>query len=614
MLSSTKTIFVATLIALSFARCSTDREFETDVLILGDGTGATAAAIASAREGVSTLLVTSLPWLGGMLTSAGVSAIDGNHWMPAGIWGEFRDSLRRYYGGADSLATGWISFTLFEPKVGAMIFDAIADKETQLKIWRNTNWTSIIHEKDHWLVTILKDGRSKKVRAKILIDGTDLGDVAATVGATFDLGMDSRLTTGETMAPEQKNNMVQDLTYVAILKDYHPDTAPEIRPSDDYQLAKYQCSCQQLCNNLLISTHPCSTMLTYAKLPRNKYMINWPNYGNDYYVNLIGLDEEERKVELQKAKNHTLDFIYFIQHELGFNHLGLDTTEFPTDDHLPLMPYHREGRRIHGLSRLNINQILDPYAAGNQLYKTGIAVGDYPIDHHHKQKPDAPDIDFPMVPSFNIPIGCLVPQNIDNLIIADKAISVTNIVNGASRLQPVILQIGQTAGIMAATAVKNNESVHDLNIRELQQKLLDQQGYLMPYYDVPPQHPQFESIQKIGATGILKGRGEPFQWANRTWFDPDSLAERSSLQDLYEIIPFSIATTLESEIVSPSLIKSIALQNNLNNLEQEFNEELGPLEDNIPLTRAQLALVLDKIFHVFEKDQIGWDGIRIKQK
>jgi len=42
----------------------------------------------------------------------------------------------------------------------------------------------------------------------------------------------------------------------------------------------------------------------------------------------------------------------------------------------------------------------------------------------------------------------------------------------------------------------------------------------MPYYDVKPDHPFFRDIQAIGATGILQGVGEPFQWANRTWFYP----------------------------------------------------------------------------------------------
>ena len=46
-------------------------------------------------------------WLGGMLTSAGVSAIDGNYNLPSGFWGEFKDSLVSHYGDLESLKTGY---------------------------------------------------------------------------------------------------------------------------------------------------------------------------------------------------------------------------------------------------------------------------------------------------------------------------------------------------------------------------------------------------------------------------------------------------------------------------------------------------------------------------
>ena len=65
---------------------------KTDVLIIGGGASGTTAGIQSARQGVKTIITEESSWLGGMLTSAGVSAIDGNHKMPGGLWGEFRDS------------------------------------------------------------------------------------------------------------------------------------------------------------------------------------------------------------------------------------------------------------------------------------------------------------------------------------------------------------------------------------------------------------------------------------------------------------------------------------------------------------------------------------------
>ena len=65
------------------------------VLIIGGGSSGVCAAVQAARLGVSVILVEETPWLGGMLTSAGVSATDGNHKMRQGLFGEFADELAR---------------------------------------------------------------------------------------------------------------------------------------------------------------------------------------------------------------------------------------------------------------------------------------------------------------------------------------------------------------------------------------------------------------------------------------------------------------------------------------------------------------------------------------
>ena len=609
------------LLLLCFLACTpTTNELQTQVLVIGEGTGATTAAIQSARSGAKTILVTPQPWLGGMMTAAGVSAIDGNHQLPAGLWGEFRDSLRKHYGGIDALATGWVSNTQFEPSIGNYYWKQIAAREPNLTILYTTKWENIVAAQDtnqpNWSVTIIENGQTKKITAKILIDGTDLGDVAAAVGATYDVGMDAKAKTLETMASEQANDIIQDLTYVVILKDYGKQADKTIAKPAGYDAASFYCACQTLCNDDSVKAHPCETMLTYGKLPNNKYMINWPLKGNDYYVNAIAMNDSDRKAAFEKAKNKTLQFLYFIQTELGYKHLGIAADEFPSSDGLALMPYHREGRRVHGLVQLNVNHILKPYDFN--LYRTGIAVGDYPIDHHHYERPDAPVIEFPKVPSFNIPIGALIPKNIEHFLIADKAISVTNIVNGASRLQPVMIQVGQVAGILAAMAVKMEVSPKAVPIRALQETLLAANGYLMPFLDVPPSHLHFHSIQKIGATGLLKGTGIPYQWANQTWFYPDStilfnefvvaiqqfdstvIEKKVNLLLSVEMaidLVWTWAAIKQYQLVNPADLATI--------WKNEWN--LGELDWNRPIKRAELAVLLDNIIHPFEQP-IDFEG------
>ncbi|MFK7933903.1 MAG: FAD-dependent oxidoreductase [Saprospiraceae bacterium] len=592
-----------------------------DVIILGAGTGATAAAIQSARSGAKTLWINPLNWAGGMWTSAGVSATDGNHRLPAGLWSEFRDSLRQHYGGVDSLFTGWVSNTMFEPRVGAMYLGNMIKKEANLLVHYQTNWDKV-EQADNWKIEFQKEQKTQFAFAKILIDGTDLGDVAAQVGATYDIGMDDASKTGEAMAPGA-NNIIQDLTYSAILKEY--PTEKVIPKPDNYDPAQFYCACKNpKCDDPAIDLD-CKKMLDYGKLPNDKYMINWPKKGNDYYANIIEASAAERAAAFAKAKEKTLHFIYFIQTELGFPTYGIAEDEFPTDDNLPLYPYHREGRRIHGEVQMNVNHILDPYAT--PLYRTGIAVGDYPIDHHHYEYSDAPEIEFPSVPSFNVPLGSLIPKNVDNLVVADKPISVTNIVNGSSRLQPVILQIGQVAGLVAAEAAKADVSPKDLNIRNLQNKIVEFDGYLMPFIDVEPSDPHFESIQRIGATGILRGKGIPYQWANQTWFYPDTfLLTKDVLTDLKAFdskFDFEVKTEPLTVKNAVQIIQQFQRNNDAATTDEktfieqikqrwttDFNLENFDLERLI--TKRELAVVLDKTIDPFSMKSVNLQGDFLK--
>lgn len=594
-----------------------------DVLVVGAGTGGTAAAIQSARSGASTALVNPLPWYGGMLTAAGVSAIDGNHEMPAGLWGEFRSTLYDYYGGPEAVFTGWVSNTQFEPHVGAAILDSMVQRETQLTPFLTANWDSVWRDNDLWAVRIMKDDKPQILKGKVLVDGTDLGDVAAAAGADFRVGMDSPASTGESMAPEQSNDIVQDLTYVAILKDYGTGNAPLLEEPEGYDPEEFFCLCRKRCDDP--ERIECDKMLDYGKLPNNKYMINWPIIGNDYYVNVMDMNRAERAAAYERAKNQTRQFVYYLQNELGYTNLGLADDEFPTKDQMALMPYHREGRRINGLVLTTINHIKSPYETDQPLYRTGIAVGDYPVDHHHEKNPAAPAIDFPEVPSFNIPAGSLIAKGLPNLLIADKAISVTNIANGSTRLQPVILQVGQAAGLMAALAAERDLTVADLPVREVQKGMLEAGGYLMPYYDVKPGDPDFKAIHRIGATGLLKGTGEPYKWANRTWFYPDSILVDTALAA--GLARYGIAWTnpgsgnpVSLEEAKAALVKaaaSLPIEVSWRGKPEQFAAAVGEAseknqlnlpQDNTPLTRRQWAVLLDELLQPFQQIPVSFKG------
>jgi hypothetical protein len=526
-------------------------EIQTDLLIVGGGTSGVSAAIQAAREDIDVVLVEPTPWLGGMLTAAGVSATDGNHNLPSGIWGEFRERLRNYYGGAEALSTGWVSNTHFEPHVGNDIFNQMLDEYPNIR--RLHGYTINEALVDGNLVTgatfVHDNGQSVKVDAALSIDATELGDLMAKSGANYFVGLDPQELTAEEIAPTHRNSMIQDLTYTAILKDYGPNTDMTIPRPPNYQPSIFKNACKEVSENPEeFEGVDCETMLDYAKLPNDKYLINWPNNGNDYYLNVIENNPEERQLLLEEAKNRTRQFIYFIQTELGFNHLGIADDEYGTNDGFPYIAYHRESRRLDGLTMLTMNELVNPYKAGSELYKTAIGVGDYPLDHHRRLNPSPPDSlleegnrepfefethydAFPPIPSFSVPFGSLIPKKMDGLIVAEKSISVSSIANGSSRLQPVVMTIGQAAGVAAALSIRQGIQPRDLSIRKVQKQLLDAGAWLLPFMDTTPDDWFFQPFQRLGVSGVLKGEGIPYAWANQTKIYPDSVMTHSQVME-----------------------------------------------------------------------------------
>jgi hypothetical protein len=320
-------------------------------------------------------------------------------------------------------------------------------------------------------------------------------------------------------------------------------------------------------------------------------------------------------MELEKAKQQTYRFIYFLQTQLGFRHLGLADDEFGTSDRLPWMAYHREGRRIQGLIRFKVQHISKPFREEEPLYRTGIAVGDYPIDHHHRKNPDAPQhLGFYPVPSFNVPLGALIPKEFTGIIAAEKSISVSNVVNGTTRLQPCVLLTGQAAGLLAAKAALSKRSASAVPVRELQQSLLEAKAYLMPYADITPAHSHFASVQRIGATGLLRGRLQPSGWANRTWFDADSVVTWSelapSLRSYFNNSLFSASDGFLSgrdllwllDKFRPGQIQEVQVK------EVYASAGFPNWDLNRPVRRLELAVALDRLVDPFGSKAVDHQG------
>ena len=639
-------------LAAGLTACTTLR---VDVLVVGGGTAGVSAAIQAARGGSEVLLLEETPWLGGMLTAAGVSCIDGNYNLRGGLFGEFTDSLSMRYGGWEALRTGWVSNINFEPHVGEEIFENIVlGCGSSLQVHKESKLMSIKKVGGSWKADVSgASGSVTKVRAKVVIDATELGDVAAACGIPSHIGMDSAAQTGESIAPGEANGTIQDMTYVAVLKDFGPDADVRIPEPPGYDRNAFVNCCENPLNcspNPARTLWPAANMISYGRLPGGKYMINWPIEGNDFYAETISLSREARDSVYRLAKNFTLGFVYFIQNELGYKNLGIADDEFPTEDGLPFYPYFRESRRIVGEAFLTMDAAAAPYDYPVPYYRTGIAVGDYAVDHHHYRNPDyqnLPDLHFYPIPSFNVPAGVMLPKGFDGILVTEKSVSVSNLINGATRLQPVVMQLGQAAGAWAALSVRLGCGLRDVPVRDLQSMLLESGAYLMPYLDLKPGDPHFAAIQRIGATGILHGEGRNAGWANQTWFRtsdpllygelflgdyyPDyALGSSSGSVDASDLASGSALTTTSSSAVSAvtdsfvstasgsavsavtvdameSIIKDLAaidgttLPANFGTAEAWTSLGLTDYDKSRPITRLEAAVLLDTYLSPFSR-------------
>jgi FAD dependent oxidoreductase len=476
-----------------------NQTYTADVLVVGGGTGGTAAAIQAARCKAKTILVSEFPWLGGMLTSAGVSVPDGNELeaFQTGLWGEFLRELRsRQPGGLDN---SWVSFFSYDPRIGAAIF---ADWVRELP---NLHWIagkvplSVLRQAD--CVTGVRFA-DFTVKAKIILDGTELGDLLALGEIPHRWGWELQSQWQEPSAPADFNYItqkypVQAPTWVVMMQDFGEEERQEIAAGPNQDFSMFAGAWDD---------YGAEKFLNYGRLPGGLLMMNWPICGNDYGKEIGRLIESEtsRSEFLQECRWHSQNFAHFIQNQLG-DRYGLAEQVFPEYRNpctaYALHPYYRESRRLVGLTTMREQDIL-PIALGRvaSLNIEAIAIGNYANDHHY------PGVNYQLQPKsmrwggrwtgtpFTIPYRCLIPAQTDGLLVCEKNISVSHITNGATRLQPVVMGIGQAAGMAAAMCVELNTQPRDLPVRILQNALLRDlrsPAAVVPLFNLPPDHPEW---------------------------------------------------------------------------------------------------------------------------
>src|SRR5919197_793063 len=166
---------------------------EHEVVVLGGGPAGIAAAAAAARAGRSTLLVERYGFLGGAGTAAGLANFCGLH---AKVEGEHRQVV---HGIADEVlerlkSMGALSepHSLFGGRIQAQAYDVSAYKLVADQLLAAANVKLLFHAlaagyRDAHLLVETKSGR-RAIRGRVFIDCSGDGDLAAWMGAPYELG------------------------------------------------------------------------------------------------------------------------------------------------------------------------------------------------------------------------------------------------------------------------------------------------------------------------------------------------------------------------------------------------------------------------------------------
>lgn len=107
----------------------------------------------------------------------------------------------------------------------------------------------------------------------------------------------------------------------------------------------------------------------------------------------------------------------------------------------------RETRRVTGDYVLTADDVL-----GARKFDDAIARASYPVDIHNPTGRGTVLKRLPMGEWYEVPLRCLLPQRVDNLLVAGRSISGTHEAHSSYRVTPTAMATGQAAGACAALA------------------------------------------------------------------------------------------------------------------------------------------------------------------
>jgi hypothetical protein len=423
-----------------------------DVVVLGGGPAGITAAAAAARAGRSTLLIERYGFLGGMGTAAGVTNFCGLH---ANVHGEIRQVV---HGLADELLEHMRDLNglnephlLFGGRIAAQAYDNAAFKVAADELVLGSGAQLLFHAQAVGVVmntpseigALLIETRSGRaaVLAGTFIDCSGDGDLAAHAGAPFEKGKGPDGTGDDMMYPSTMfrvhgvdpvragdawNHFSRLMEEAEAKGRKFARKAPIIRPQKNP--AEWRANVTQLAN---------------------------ADGGPVDGTNALQLSAAE-----VEGRRQIVDFFRFLRESApGFENAYL----------LEIAPQVgiRETRRLKGVYQLTGEDVLQC-----ARFDDSIGVNGWPIEEHaagtvvFRWPHDAAGRGY-----NQLPYRMLLPQGVDNLLVAGRCASMTHLGQSAARVSGACFVMGQAAGTAAALAQQAGIRPRDIDVANLQARL-----------------------------------------------------------------------------------------------------------------------------------------------
>jgi len=431
---------------------------DADVLVCGGGCAGIAAAVSASRTGARTVLLERWPTVGGMATNALVNGWHRSDREKMVIYGLVEESAQRARTG------GWIrqdshyphahETHWFDPEGMRIVWHRMLDEADVVTLCGLTAGDPVVE--DGRVTAVLVDTKTgrKAVRARVVVDATGDGDVAAASGVPFAIGRES-------------DGKVQGMTLMFQLRGIDPSMRDERRDAVDRV------------REIMRQRRDDGTFPAFNEGNARGHLAHASDrtFWNMLPVAGDPLDERELTHLTVEAREKLVAYLGLWREEVpGFDLAEIGQTGFALGV--------RESRRVTGVKTLDRESVL-----GAARHADAIGHGVWMVDIHD---PDGTGYttytdrnDATMLragTSYHIPLGMCLNDTVANLGVVGRCASSTHEAHASVRVQTHCMVMGQGVGTAAAMAADGNVDLRDVNVTALQERLRADGVYLE---DVP---------------------------------------------------------------------------------------------------------------------------------